>query len=48
MYTVSQSMHTSEQNLFDILCLALVMLFIFHFRTLCSCVGALILKYKTL
>ena len=26
MYTVSQSMHSSEQNLFGILCLTLVML----------------------
>ena len=40
MYTVSQSMHSSEQNLFGILCLTLVMLFIFHFRTSCSYVGA--------
>ena len=40
MYTVSQSMHSSEQNLIGILCLTLVMLCIFHFRTSCSCVGA--------
>ena len=40
MYTVSQSMHSSEQNLIGILCLTLVMLFILHFRTSCSWVGA--------
>ena len=32
------TMHIKLKAVFGILCLTLVMLFIFHFRTLCSCV----------
>ena len=39
-HKLTMALFRSEQNLFVILCLTLVMLFIFHFRTLCSCVGA--------
>ena len=47
MYTVSQSMHSSEQNLIGILCLTLVMLFQDFVHLCWSCRGiSLTLEYK--